>query len=125
MRTAVLDLAGRVFQTNTEMAERLYAIALELAALRGEERVFDLYCGIGTISLALARVAGEVHGLEVVEPAVADDAPTRSSTASRTRAFAPATSASPCGRWSKKRASRISSSSTRRAPACRRRSSAA
>ncbi len=60
------------FQTNTEMAERLYAVALDLAALGGSERVFDLYCGIGTISLALARGAGEVHGLELVEPAVAD-----------------------------------------------------
>ena len=42
------------FQTNTEMAERLYAIAAELAALSGRERVFDLYCGIGTIGLVLA-----------------------------------------------------------------------
>ena len=60
------------FQTNTEMAERLYAIASEYAALRGSERVFDLYCGIGTIGLALAPEAGEVWGLEVVESAIAD-----------------------------------------------------
>ncbi|MGH2989143.1 MAG: 23S rRNA (uracil(1939)-C(5))-methyltransferase RlmD [Solirubrobacterales bacterium] len=62
------------FQTNTEMAERLYAIAREYAGLTGRERVFDLYCGIGTIALALAADAGEVWGLEVVESAVADAA---------------------------------------------------
>ena len=38
------------FQTNTEMAERLYGIAAEMAALRGGERVFDLFCGIGTLA---------------------------------------------------------------------------
>jgi 23S rRNA (uracil1939-C5)-methyltransferase len=60
------------FQTNTEMAERLYGAAGELAALRGHERVFDLYCGIGTIGLTLAARAREVIGVEIVEPAVAD-----------------------------------------------------
>jgi 23S rRNA (uracil1939-C5)-methyltransferase len=60
------------FQTNTEMAERLYGFARELAALRGDERVFDLYCGIGTIALALAPDAGEVWGLEIVREAIAD-----------------------------------------------------
>ena len=60
------------FQTNTEMAERLYATALDTAALTGRERVFDLYCGIGTISLALALDAAEVVGVESVERAVAD-----------------------------------------------------
>jgi len=60
------------FQTNTEMAERLYAVAAEYAALGGWERVFDLYCGAGTIALVLAARAGEVWGLEVVEPAIAD-----------------------------------------------------
>jgi 23S rRNA (uracil1939-C5)-methyltransferase len=60
------------FQVNTEMAERLYAIAAEYAELRGWERVFDLYCGIGTIALSLASRAGEVWGVEVVEEAVAD-----------------------------------------------------
>ena len=59
-------------QTNTEMAERLYAIAAELAALSGRERVFDLYCGIGTVGLSLARRAGEVWGLESVPEAIAD-----------------------------------------------------
>ncbi|HUC06677.1 MAG TPA: 23S rRNA (uracil(1939)-C(5))-methyltransferase RlmD, partial [Solirubrobacterales bacterium] len=46
------------FQTNTEMAERLYEIAAEMAGLTGSERVFDLYCGIGTLGLTLARGAG-------------------------------------------------------------------
>jgi 23S rRNA (uracil1939-C5)-methyltransferase len=60
------------FQTNTEMAEELYGLAIEFAGLRGHERVFDLYCGIGTIGLALAARAREVIGVEIVEPAVAD-----------------------------------------------------
>ena len=60
------------FQTNTEMAEVLYGAAVELAGLRGHERVFDLYCGIGTIGLSLASRAREVVGVEIVEPAVAD-----------------------------------------------------
>ena len=59
-------------QTNTEMAERLYAIVAERAGLTGSERLFDLYCGIGTIGLALAGAAGEVWGLEGVPEAVAD-----------------------------------------------------
>ncbi len=64
--------ADAFFQTNTEMAERLYAIALDSAGLTGRERVFDLYCGIGTIALALALDAAEVVGVESVERAVAD-----------------------------------------------------
>jgi 23S rRNA (uracil1939-C5)-methyltransferase len=60
------------FQTNTEMAERLYAIAAEYAGLTGSERVFDLYCGIGTIGLSMAASAGEVWGLELVPDAIAD-----------------------------------------------------
>jgi 23S rRNA (uracil1939-C5)-methyltransferase len=60
------------FQTNTEMAERLYGIAAEYADLRGSDRVYDLYCGIGTIGLSLAPRAAEVWGLEIVEAAVAD-----------------------------------------------------
>jgi 23S rRNA (uracil1939-C5)-methyltransferase len=47
-------------------------VAGEYAGLGGRERVFDLYCGIGTIGLALARDAGEVWGLEVVPAAIAD-----------------------------------------------------
>ncbi len=60
------------FQTNTEMAERLYGTAAELAGLTGRERVLDLFCGIGTIALAMALDAGEVWGVEIVEEAVAD-----------------------------------------------------
>jgi 23S rRNA (uracil1939-C5)-methyltransferase len=60
------------FQTNTEMAEKLYAVAGEYAALAGFERVYDLYCGIGTVGLTLAPRAGEMWGLELVEAAVAD-----------------------------------------------------
>jgi 23S rRNA (uracil1939-C5)-methyltransferase len=59
-------------QTNTEMAERLYGIAADAAGLTGRERVFDLYCGIGTVALALASRAGEVWGLETVASAIAD-----------------------------------------------------
>ncbi len=60
------------FQTNTEMAEVLYAHAAETAGLRGHERVYDLYCGIGTIGLSLAARARDVIGVELVEAAVAD-----------------------------------------------------
>jgi 23S rRNA (uracil1939-C5)-methyltransferase len=60
------------FQTNTEMAERLYEVAAEFAQLRGHERVFDLYCGIGTIGLTLAARARELIGVEIVGRAVAD-----------------------------------------------------
>lgn len=63
---------GAFFQTNTEMAERLYATAVRYAGLGGRERVFDIYSGIGTIALAMAREAGEVWGLEIVPGAVAD-----------------------------------------------------
>jgi 23S rRNA (uracil1939-C5)-methyltransferase len=60
------------FQTNTEMAELLYGLAIEYAELSGFERVYDLYCGIGTIGLLLAPRAAEVWGLEIVEEAIAD-----------------------------------------------------
>jgi len=60
------------FQTNTDMAERLYGVAADLAGLSGGERVYDLFCGIGTIALALSLRAREVWGVEVVESAVAD-----------------------------------------------------
>jgi len=58
-------------QTNTQMAERLYALAIEYAALTGSETVYDLYCGTGTIGLAMARNALSVWGVEISEEAVA------------------------------------------------------
>jgi 23S rRNA (uracil1939-C5)-methyltransferase len=64
--------ADAFFQTNTEMAERLYGLAAEYAGLQGWERVYDLFCGIGTIGLSLAPRAGEVWGLEIIEEAIAD-----------------------------------------------------
>ena len=60
------------FQINREQTQRLYAQALEFAALTGGETVLDLYCGIGTISLALAREAGQVIGAEIVPEAIRD-----------------------------------------------------
>ena len=63
---------GAFLQTNTEMAERLYEVVAAMAGLEGYERVYDLYCGIGTIGLSLAARAGELWGLEVVESAIAD-----------------------------------------------------
>lgn len=66
-------LSGQAFfQTNTEMAEKLYKIAGDVAGLQGWERVYDLFCGIGTIGLSLASRSGEVWGLEIVEDAIAD-----------------------------------------------------
>jgi 23S rRNA (uracil1939-C5)-methyltransferase len=58
-------------QTNTRMAERLYELAREAAALAGGETVYDLYCGIGTIGLSLARDALTVWGIEISEESVA------------------------------------------------------
>ncbi len=58
-------------QTNTRMAEQLYALAVREAALGGGETVYDLYCGIGTIGLSLARGALTVWGIEISEESVA------------------------------------------------------
>jgi 23S rRNA (uracil1939-C5)-methyltransferase len=58
-------------QTNTAMAERLYGLAGEYAGLTGEETVWDLYCGIGTIGLSLASQSLTVWGIEVSEESVA------------------------------------------------------
>lgn len=60
------------FQINWAQTQRLYNIVLHFAALTGEETVLDLYCGIGTISLALAQRAGRVIGAEIVPQAVED-----------------------------------------------------
>jgi 23S rRNA (uracil1939-C5)-methyltransferase len=72
----VLGLRFRVrpnafMQTNTEMAETLYATAIDFAGLTGTETVYDLYCGTGTIALALAKQAMTVWGVEISEESVA------------------------------------------------------
>jgi 23S rRNA (uracil1939-C5)-methyltransferase len=68
-----VSISGEAFfQTNTEMAERLYAIAVEYAELKGYERLYDLYCGIGTIGLLMAPRVAELWGLEIVEDAISD-----------------------------------------------------
>jgi 23S rRNA (uracil1939-C5)-methyltransferase len=58
-------------QTNTLMAERLYELAAEYAALTGEETVWDLYCGTGTIGLSLAGTARSVWGIDISEESIA------------------------------------------------------
>lgn len=60
------------YQVNPAQTEKLYGLALEYADLKGQETVWDLYCGIGTISLFLARKAGKVYGVEIVPQAVED-----------------------------------------------------
>ena len=72
----ILGLRFRVrpnafLQTNTEMAEVLYELARDAAGLTGAENVYDLYCGTGTIGIALAQGAGHVWGVEISEEAVA------------------------------------------------------
>lgn len=58
------------YQVNTPQAERLYQEAINRAELSGDETVLDAYCGIGSISIALAREAGEVYAMEIVDEAV-------------------------------------------------------
>ena len=58
------------YQVNPEQTERLYGAALEFAGLTGDEVVWDLYCGIGTISLFLAKKAKMVYGVEIVPQAI-------------------------------------------------------
>ena len=60
------------YQVNHDQAERLYAKAVEYADLHGSETVLDLYCGTGTITLALSRHAGRAIGVEVVPEAIED-----------------------------------------------------
>ena len=60
------------YQVNRDQAEVLYGKALEFAGLTGQETVLDLYCGIGTITLCLARRARRVIGAEIVPPAIRD-----------------------------------------------------
>lgn len=60
------------YQVNPVQTERLYGTALEYAGLTGNEIVWDLYCGIGTISLFLAQKAKKVYGVEIVPQAIED-----------------------------------------------------
>ena len=60
------------FQVNPVQTEKLYGLALEYADLQGEETVWDLYCGIGTISLFLAQKAKQVYGVEIIPQAIDD-----------------------------------------------------
>ena len=57
---------------NRDQAEALYGKALDYAGLTGRETVLDLYCGIGTITLCLAKRAGRVIGAEIVPAAIRD-----------------------------------------------------
>src|SRR5699024_577051 len=60
------------YQVNPVQTEKLYETALEYAGLTGKETGWDLYCGIGTISLFLAKKAKKVYGVEIVPPAIED-----------------------------------------------------
>lgn len=60
------------FQVNPVQTEKLYGTALSYANLKGKETVWDLYCGIGTISLFLAQKAGKVCGVEIIPDAIRD-----------------------------------------------------
>ena len=80
-KTYITDYIGNVkyqisplsfYQVNPIQTEKLYGLALEYAGLTGKETVWDLYCGIGTISLFLAQKAKEVYGVEIVPQAIED-----------------------------------------------------
>ena len=80
-QTYITDSIGNVeyqisplsfYQVNPVQTEKLYGQALEYAGLTGEETVWDLYCGIGTISLFLAQKAKQVYGVEIVPQAIED-----------------------------------------------------
>ncbi len=60
------------YQVNPIQAEKLYSIGVEAANINKEDVVFDLYCGIGTISLFMAKYAKKVYGVEIVEEAIKD-----------------------------------------------------
>ncbi|GAB6093601.1 23S rRNA (uracil(1939)-C(5))-methyltransferase RlmD [Furfurilactobacillus curtus] len=64
--------AHSFYQVNPQQTERLYQLAIEKAQLTGNETVIDAYCGIGTISLAVASHAKEVYGVEIVSAAIGD-----------------------------------------------------
>ena len=58
------------YQVNPEQTQKLYSLAMHYAGLTGEETVWDLYCGVGTISLFMARRAGKVCGVEIIPEAI-------------------------------------------------------
>ena len=60
------------YQVNPKQTEKLYSLALDYAGLTGNETVWDLYCGIGTISLFMAKKAKQVYGVEVIPQAIED-----------------------------------------------------
>ncbi len=62
--------ANAFFQTNTKQAEKLYAVARDFAQLNDAAKLFDLYCGVGTLSLYMADKAKKVLGIEIVDVAV-------------------------------------------------------
>ncbi len=64
--------ARSFYQVNPVQAEKLYSKAVEYAALTGKESVWDLYCGIGTISLCMAKKAAKVYGVEIIPEAIED-----------------------------------------------------
>ena len=61
------------YQVNHHQAQRLYRAAIELAGITKQDTVLDLYCGVGTITLAMAGAAGKVIGVEVIPQAVEDE----------------------------------------------------
>jgi 23S rRNA (uracil1939-C5)-methyltransferase len=60
------------FQTNTKQAEKLYSITREFAGLTGNEVVYDLYCGTGSIGIFLSKAAKKIIGVEVIAEAIED-----------------------------------------------------
>jgi 23S rRNA (uracil1939-C5)-methyltransferase len=60
------------FQTNTKQAEKLYTVTRDFAALTGNEIVYDLYCGTGSIGIFVSKQAKKIIGVEVIEEAIAD-----------------------------------------------------
>lgn len=80
-QTYITDYIGKVkyqisplsfYQVNPVQTEKLYGLALEYANLTGQETVWDMYCGIGTISLFFAQKAKQVYGVEIVPQAIED-----------------------------------------------------
>lgn len=60
------------YQVNPLQTKKLYSTAIEYANLTGRETVWDLYCGIGTITLSMAKAAGKVYGVEIIPEAIED-----------------------------------------------------